>query len=95
MVQDAILDCTRPREIVIDTFLGGGATLIACERSGRLCRGLEIDPHYVDVCVRRWQAETGGRAVCAESGVPFDDVAAGASKPLLMLSAPTDKEDIR
>jgi DNA modification methylase len=93
MVQDAILDCTRRREIVIDTFLGGGATLMACERSGRVCRGMEIDPHYVDVCVRRWQAETGGRAVCADTGDKFDDVAAVATRAPLMLPSPSKAEN--
>jgi DNA modification methylase len=78
---------------VIDTFLGGGATLMACERSGRVCRGMEIDPHYVDVCVRRWQAETGGRAVCADTGDKFDDVAAVATRAPLMLPSPTEAED--
>lgn len=73
MIADAILDVTRRGDLVFDPFLGGGATLIACERTGRTCRGVEIDPHYVDAAIRRWQAETGKRAVNAETGVRFDD----------------------
>jgi DNA modification methylase len=93
LVQDAILDCTRPRDLVIDTFLGGGATLMACERSGRVCRGMEIDSHYVDVCVRRWQAETGRKATCANSGVRFDDLAKRPAGGAQMLPATSDVEE--
>ncbi len=55
MVLDAILDCTARGEIVLDPFLGSGSTLIAAERAGRRCFGLDIDPKYVDVAIRRWQ----------------------------------------
>jgi DNA modification methylase len=44
-------------------FLGSGTTLIACERTGRACRGIDIDPAYVDVAVDRWVAMTGGKPV--------------------------------
>lgn len=54
MVADAILDVTRPGDLVLDTFLGSGTTLIACERTGRRFRGLDIDPAYVDLAVDRW-----------------------------------------
>jgi DNA modification methylase len=60
MIADAILDVTRRGDIVLDPFLGSGATLMACERTGRRCGGLELDPVYCDVIVRRWQAYTGG-----------------------------------
>lgn len=53
MVADAILDVTQRGDLVLDPFLGGGATLIAAERTGRACRGIEIDPLYVDTCLRR------------------------------------------
>jgi DNA modification methylase len=76
MVADAILDVTRRGDIVLDPFLGSGTTLMACERTGRRCRGLELDPLYVDVIVRRWQAYTGDQARLAETGQPFDKVAA-------------------
>ena len=59
MVRDALLDVSKRGDIVLDPFLGAGSTLIAAERSGRRCRGLEIDPLYVDVILRRWRGETG------------------------------------
>ena len=62
MIADAILDVTRRGDIVLDPFLGSGATLMACERTGRRCYGLERDPLYCDVIIRRWQSYTGGSA---------------------------------
>jgi DNA modification methylase len=59
MIKDALLDVSKRGDIVLDPFLGGGATLIAAQRSGRHARGLEIDPAYVDVILRRWRTETG------------------------------------
>jgi len=76
MIADAILDVTRRGDIVLDPFLGSGATLMACERTGRRCCGLELDPIYCDVIVRRWQAYTGGSARLAMTGEPFDAVSA-------------------
>src|ERR1700680_3575760 len=75
MVADAILDCSARGDIVLDTFLGSGTTVIAAERTGRRCCGLELDPLYVDTIVRRWQALTGGSARHAASGRSFDDLA--------------------
>ncbi len=75
MVADAILDCSARGDIVLDAFLGSGTTLIAAERTGRRCCGLELDPAYVDTIVRRWQALTGGSAHHAASGRSFDDLA--------------------
>jgi DNA modification methylase len=76
MVADAIMDCTARRDAVLDFCLGSGSTVIAAERTGRRCCGLEIDPIYVDVIVRRWQAFTRDQAVHANSGRTFDEVAA-------------------
>jgi len=76
LVADAIMDCTARRELVLDGFLGSGTTVIAAERSGRRCFGLEIDPKYVDVIVRRWQRIAGEIATHASSGRSFGDVAA-------------------
>ena len=59
MVKDAILDVSRRGEVVLDPFMGAGATLIAAERCGRTAYGLEIDAAYVDVILRRWRNETG------------------------------------
>jgi len=75
MVADAILDCSARGEIVLDAFLGSGTTLIAAERTGRRCCGLELDAGYVDTTIRRWQALTGGSACHAASGRRFDDLA--------------------
>jgi len=72
MVADAIRDVTRRGDLVIDTFLGSGTTLIACERTGRRFCGMDLDPTYVDVAVRRWIAMTGSRAVNAATGEDFD-----------------------
>jgi DNA modification methylase len=75
MVADAVLDCSARGDIVLDAFLGSGTTVIAAERTGRRCHGLEIDPAYVDTIVRRWQALTGGSARDASSGRCFHDLA--------------------
>ena len=75
MVADAILDVTRRADIVLDPFLGSGTTLMACERTGRRCRGLELDPLYVDVILRRWQDYTGDQARLAATSQSFDAAA--------------------
>jgi DNA modification methylase len=75
MVADAILDCSRRGDIVLDPFLGSGTTLIAAERVGRRCYGLELDPLYTDVIVRRWQAYTGATARHATTARTFDETA--------------------
>ena len=74
MVANAILDSTARGDIVLDAFLGSGTTLIAAERTGRHCYGLELDPAYADTIIRRWQALTGGSARHAASGRSFDDL---------------------
>jgi DNA modification methylase len=75
MVADAILDCTARGDIVLDAFVGSGTTVIAAERTGRCCYGLELDPAYVDTAIRRWQGLTGGTAHHAACGRRFDDLA--------------------
>jgi len=74
LVADAILDCSSRGDIVLDPFLGNGTTVIAAERTGRICYGNEMDPADVDTVVRRWQRFTGMRAVHGESGRSFDDL---------------------
>ncbi len=74
MVADAIMDVSTRGDIVLDSFLGSGTTVIAAERTGRICFGLEIDPNYVDVIVRRWQKFTGLSATLAASGRSFNDL---------------------
>ena len=78
LVADAILDCSARADIVLDPFLGSGTTVIAAERTGRRCYGLELDPRYVDTTVRRWQKLTGGSARQAATGRSFDDLAGEA-----------------
>ena len=74
MVADALLDSSARGDIVLDAFLGSGSTLIAAERTGRCCYGIELDPIYVDTAVKRWQRYTGDHAVDAVSGKRFDDL---------------------
>lgn len=73
LVADAILDGTSRSDIVLDGFLGSGSTLIAAERVGRRCYGLELDPLYVDTIIHRWQSLTGGTARHAVTGAAFRD----------------------
>src|ERR1700681_3611643 len=56
-------DCVDIGRIVLDAFLGSGTTVIAAERTGRRCYGLELEPRYVDTIIRRWQTYAGERAV--------------------------------
>jgi len=74
LVADAILDCTARGDTVLDPFLGSGTTVIAAERSGRACYGIELDPGYVDVVVRRWQTFTGQSAVQESTGQAFNEI---------------------
>ena len=76
MLQDALIDLTNRGDIVLDPFLGSGSTLIAAENTGRVCCGIEFDPLYVDVIIRRYEAETGIAAILAESGETFEKVVA-------------------
>ena len=69
-----MLDCSSRGDIVLDPFLGSGTTVIAAERTGRICYGIEMDPACVDTAVRRWQRFTGMRALHGESGRSFDDL---------------------
>jgi DNA modification methylase len=73
LVADAIKDVTRRGDIVLDTFSGSGTTLLAAERVGRKAYALELEPRFVDVAIRRWQAFTGRDAVHAETGLSFDE----------------------
>ena len=73
LVADALLDCTAPGNLVLDSFLGSGSTVIAAQRTSRICYGIEIDPLYVDTAIRRWQRYTGGEAIHAETGKRFEE----------------------
>ena len=58
-----VINSSKKGDVVIDPFLGSGSTLLACERTGSVCRGVELDPHYCDVIIARWEDETGEKAV--------------------------------
>jgi hypothetical protein len=75
LVADALLDCSARGDLVLDSFLGSGTTLLAAERTGRTCYGIELDPIYVDTSISRWQRHTGDHAVHAVSGKRFEEVA--------------------
>lgn len=75
LVVDALKDCSRRGEVVLDVFGGSGTTLIAAERSGRQCRMIEYDPAYCDTIIRRWQNLTGKLATLGD-GATFEDVTA-------------------
>ena len=77
MVADALKDCTQRGDIVLDTFAGAGTTILAAERVGRRAYSLELEPKYVDVAIRRWQAFTRRDAVHADTAQTFDDIAGG------------------
>ena len=75
MIADAIRDCSRRGEIVLDAFGGSGSTLIAAEKTGRCARLIEFDPLYCDIILRRWEQLTGKRGVLASTCATFEDVA--------------------
>jgi DNA modification methylase len=74
LVADALLDVTDRGDIVIDPFLGSGTTIIAAEKTGRTAYGLELDPHYCDVIIRRFEKFTGVTAVHAVTGLSFNEM---------------------
>jgi DNA modification methylase len=74
MLADALLDLTRLGDIVLDPFLGSGSTLVAAENTGRVCLGVELDPLYVDVVVRRYETLTGKSAMLVETGEMFSEL---------------------
>ena len=76
MIADAILDCTKRKDAVLDLYGGSGTTLIAAQRTGRIARIVELSPGYVETILRRYQAEFGRRAVHTETGLTLDDLIA-------------------
>lgn len=73
LVADAIKDCSKRKQIVLDPFAGSGTTVIAAEKTGRRAHVLELDPLYCDTIIRRWQAYTGKRALHANTGRNFEE----------------------
>ena len=78
LVERAIENSSRPSSVVLDPFAGSGTTAIACERTGRKARLVELDPRYADVAVRRWESYSGQRARRQSDGALFEDLALGA-----------------
>ena len=76
MLQDALIDLTNRGEIVLDPFLGSGSTLIAAENTGRVCHGVELDPLYIDVIIRRYETVTGAAVTVDGSGETFEQLVA-------------------
>lgn len=74
MIADALKDCSRKGGIVLDCFAGSGTTLIAAEQTGRRARLIELDPVYVDVTIRRWEADTSGKAFLEQDGRSFTQI---------------------
>jgi DNA modification methylase len=75
LVADAIRDVTKPGEIVLDAFMGSGTTILAAERTKRVGYGIDIEPAYIDVAIRRWEAMTGQEAVLEGTGETFAEIA--------------------
>jgi DNA modification methylase len=85
LIADAMRDCTRRNDCVLDPFVGVGATIMAAERIGRRAFGIEIEPTFVDAAIRRWQRMTGADALLEGTGRTFDEIAA------VQLEAHTDE----
>jgi len=62
MVEYLIKNSSKHEDIVLDTFLGSGSIIIACEKSNRICYGIELEPKYCDVIIKRWEDFTGEKA---------------------------------
>jgi len=71
LMERAVRNSSKTRDIVLDPFGGSGTTVIACEKSGRRARLMELDPKYVDVIIKRWEAFTGKEAQRASDGAAF------------------------
>ena len=76
LVSDAILDCSKRGGIVLDAFTGSGTTLLAAEKTGRRGYGIELDPHFVDLVIKRFGEVYGLAAIHSQSGLSFDQVKA-------------------
>lgn len=74
LIADIIRDCTSRNDLVLDAFSGSGTTIIAAAKTGRRARVMDLDPHYVDVAVRRWEEWSGTIAHHAATGASFKDV---------------------
>ncbi len=91
LVADILKDASHRRGIVLDPFMGSGTTIIAAERTGRIAYGIEIDPAYVDVAIRRWQDETDSDAKHSATGLTFNDLEHHRQSDAGDLSTPKDE----
>jgi len=80
IAQHYIQNCSQKNDVILEFFGGTGTTLIACEKTGRTARLMELDPRYCDVIVKRWQEFTGKQAIHAETGEPFAKVTHGSTE---------------
>jgi DNA modification methylase len=69
----------KPNDVVVDLFGGSGSTLIACEKTARQCRMMELDPKYCDVIVKRWQDYTGNQSILEENSKTFNELASNGN----------------
>lgn len=76
LVADAIKDCSRRGDIILDPFAGAGTTILAAERTGRIARAIELEPKYVDAALLRLERAAGIIATLGDSGLTLDDIAA-------------------
>jgi DNA modification methylase len=74
LIERALANSSKAGDLVVDLFGGSGSTVIACQRTSRICRAMEIDPKYVDVIVARWMQFSGEQAIHEETGATFDEV---------------------
>jgi len=75
LIERAIRNSSQARDVVLDPFAGSGSTLVACEKTGRQARLIELEPKYCDVIIRRFEEFSGKRAVLESDGRGFDEIA--------------------
>ncbi len=93
LVERAIRNSSKSRDIVLDPFGGSGTTMIAAEQAGRRARLIELDPKYVDVIVARWEAFTAGTATLQATGQDFEETGRERLNP--EARSPTDAEQAK
>jgi DNA modification methylase len=84
-----MLNNSSPGQAIYEPFLGSGTTLIAAQSCGRVCFAIELDPLYIDVAVKRWQAFTGEQATLLATGQSFEHVTEQRSAALPVATEPT------
>ena len=72
MLMDIFLDCSKRDDIVMEPFIGSGTAVLAAEKTGRRCYGIDMEPRYIDLATRRWQNLTRKQATQAETGQLFN-----------------------